>query len=96
MCGATCGSPLRCSRFLHWFDDTSPQAQQQQHDVINRVLTAWSRGGIDLNFGKVNTIREPRTGLEAAFRAELVDYFLDDIMRLADLLKRDVSAWSES
>lgn len=55
-----------------------------------------NRLGILDNFRKLNTIWEPRTGLEAAFRAELVNYFRDDIMRLADLLKRDLSAWCES
>jgi hypothetical protein len=44
---------------------------------------------------QVNTIGRPRPSLSPELRAELQDYFREDILLLANLLERDLSHWLE-
>jgi hypothetical protein len=42
----------------------------------------------------INTVRERRLPLSAAFRAELVETFKDEVALLAEILRRDLSHWT--
>ncbi len=44
---------------------------------------------------RINTFHEPRAPLNPSFKAELLNYFYEDIWHLAELTQRDLSSWLE-
>lgn len=55
----------------------------------------WRPGdwGLAAAIRRINTRARDRAALDEAMRAELCDYFADDVDRLGRLLNRDLSAW---
>lgn len=66
-----------------------------------RVAKIKSSLGIQKELGifsavlRLNTNRMERSSLSPVFRAELIEYFRDDIERTAGLIGRDLSGWSD-
>jgi hypothetical protein len=54
---------------------------------LRRSLGIWKRASPKLSRHR------PRPGLSPAFRAELQDYFREDVRLLSELLGRDLSSW---
>lgn len=56
-------------------------------------LSGRNLGGITRPIRRLNTRKESRPPLDPAFRAELVEFFREDVAKLARLIDRDLSMW---
>jgi hypothetical protein len=70
-----------------------PPALRKGFRRFKRSIGAERLGGLKAELTKLNTVKEKRSSLSPAFRAELVETFRDEVALLSRLLDRDLTHW---
>jgi hypothetical protein len=79
--------------WLQRFSQKPPPALRKAVQSVKRVVGGEGMAEVKKRIVSLNTVTEGRAPLAAAFRAELVDTFRDEVALLGNLLGRDLSHW---